>query len=596
MSPLSFTNQFSPIENPVKGVRLPTISIEEKDKKALKLDPSCSNFDFLRALCKQGFLALNLKKGSKEYDEYAARIKYELDILNELGFVDYILLVWDVMNFCKEQKIPVGAGRGSSAGSIVLFLIGVTKINSIQYGLYFERFISKIRAKKTIIDGITYLFGELLPDCDIDVDYYRRGEVLKYIENKYPQKTCKILTLNTLSSKLAIKEVGKVLGMKSEEDMSEITSMIPKEHGIVKDINIAYNEAPNFKRWCLDNALVYDTILKLQDLIKNKGQHPSGVLISFDNLEDCCPTELTSDKEMVSSYDMNWAAMFAIKLDVLGLRSVSVVDDCCKSLGIKPEDINTEDVLIYQNLQDLKHPHGLFQIETETGFKVIRKVKPKNLQELAAVISLGRPGAIQFVDKYATFTNTGIIEMNSGSPILDKILAETGGCCIFQETLMRCCRDVFGLSLDEAELVRKCCGKKKKEEMMKFEKIIIDRAKERNIESAGKFFWQLMLDSASYSFNKCIYEEETVIHKTKGEIKLNNLVVGDRILAFDFQNKKNHYVKIKNIYHNAKKCYEVTFANGKKIRVSSQHKFVCVDGEKRTFDEVIKGNYDIISE
>ena len=515
MNTQEFTSQFSGIESPIKGVRLPEIKFEERHRKELKLPPTASNADFLRALCLKGFTTLNLKKDSAQYKEYAARVKYELDILNELGFVDYILLVWDVVNFCRENNIPTGPGRGSAAGSLVLYLIGVTKIDSVKYGLYFERFVSKTRAKKTVIDGVTYLDGSLMPDIDVDFDFYQRHKVLAYVDSKYKGKTSKILTLNSLSSKLCIKEVGKVLGMKSEEEMSMVTAMIPKTHGIVAGIKESVNGLKDEKNggwkipptadlqdWFSKNEILLDTAYKLEDLVKNKGVHPSGILISYDPLEDCCPIELSSDKEAVSGYDMNWVSLFSVKLDALGLRSVSVVDDCCKSIGIKAEDIDINDPVIYRNLQDLKHPHGLFQIEADVNYKVTQKVKPKNIEELAAVLSLGRPGAMQFIDQYATFTNTGIIQMSSGSDVLDKVLAETGGCCLFQETLMRCCKEVFGLSLEEAELVRRACGKKKKEDMMKFEKIIKDSAAQKNIVAAGEFFWQLLLDSADYSFNK----------------------------------------------------------------------------------------------
>jgi len=502
MTTQDFVNEFSAIETPIKGVRLPEIKIEERHRKELGLKEDCGNSDFLRALCKKGFLSLGYKKGSKEYNDYATRIKYELDILNDLGFVDYILLVWDVVNFCKESNIPTGPGRGSAAGSLVLFLIGVTKIDSLKYGLYFERFVSKTRAKKSVINGITYLDGSLMPDIDIDFDYYQRNKVIEYVDNKYQGKTSKILTLNTLSSKLCIKEVGKILGMKSEEEMTNVTGMIPKVHGQVEDIDTANEQVKEFREWCDENHLVYSTALKLRNLIKNKGVHPSGILISFDKLEDSCPTELSSDKDSVSGYDMNWVSLFTVKLDALGLRSVSVVDDCCKALGIKAESIDTDDCSIYRSLQDLANPHGLFQIEADMNYRVTQKVKPKNLEELSAVLSLGRPGAMQFIDKYANFTNTQTIDINTGSEVLDNILKETGGCCLFQETLMRACKEVFGLSLDEAELIRRACGKKKKEDMMKFEKIIKDSAKEKNIESAGEFFWNLLLDSADYSFNK----------------------------------------------------------------------------------------------
>ncbi len=593
MSPEKFISSFEIIEPPIKGVRLPEIKIEERHRKELGLGEDCSNFDFLRALCKKGFLALNFKKGSKEYNDYAARVKSELDILNSLGFTDYILLVWDVINFCREEGIPTGPGRGSAAGSLVLFLIGVTKIDSLKHGLYFERFVSKTRAKKTIVDGITYLDGSLMPDIDVDFDYYQRPKVLEYVDKKYSGKTAKILTLNTLSSKLCIKEVGKTLGMKEEEEMTHVTSLIPKLHGIVEDFDVAHKEVPEFREWCESNPLVYATSLKLCNLIKNKGVHPSGILVSFDSLEDCCPIERASDKEAVSSYDMGWVSSFAVKLDALGLRSVSVVDDCCRSLGIKAEEIDINDPFIYQSLQDLKHPHGLFQIEADVNFKVTQKVKPKNIEELSAVLSLGRPGAMQFIDQYALFTNTGTIDVNTGSPILDAILSETGGCCLFQETLMRCCKEVFGLSLDEAELVRRACGKKKKEDMMKFEKIIKEKAKEKGIEKAADFFWDLLLDSADYSFNKCLLPS-TIIETKDGDKMLSDVLVGDYVRAYNKDKNCDHFVEVIDKIEGKKELFEIEMEDGRKICCSMEHKFMCEDKIMRPLKEIISDKHKIM--
>ena len=456
MNAQEFISNFSGVKNPILGVRLPEIKIEEKQRKLLGLGEDCSNFDFLRALARKGFLNLKLKKDSKEYLEYAKRTKDELAILNELGFVDYILLVWDVVNFCRENNIPTGPGRGSAAGSLVLFLIGVTKIDSLKYGLYFERFVSKTRAKKTIVDGVTYLDGSLMPDIDIDFDFYQRSKVLAYVDNKYKGKTSKILTLNTLSSKLCIKEVGKILGMKPEEEMTHVTGMIPKLHGIVEDISVAYKDVQEFRDWCNENDLVYSTSLKLSDLIKNKGVHPSGILVSFDLLCDTCPTELSSDKDLVSGYDMGWVSSFAVKLDALGLRSVSVVDDCCQSIGIKPDEINVDDPSIYRYLFDISSPHGLFQLEAETNFRVTQKVKPKDLQELSAVLALARPGALAYVDKYANYTNNQQLE--GVHPFFNDVLERTGAICLYQEQAMKMANKM-GFTLDEAEQIRRCVTK-----------------------------------------------------------------------------------------------------------------------------------------
>lgn len=513
MTATSFLDQFESLKIPILGVRLPAFTIDPKYKLALGVADIAPNSEFLRALCVEGFEKLKLDNKSSEYKEYGDRVKHELSIIQELGFVDYLLMVWDVINFCKEHDIPTGLGRGSAAGSLVLYLIGVTKIDPIKYGLYFERFISKTRAKKQVIDGVTYLDGSLMCDVDMDLCYYNRGKVLTYLEEKYKGKTSKILTFNTLSAKLLIKEMGKIVGDKSEEEMTRVSAMIPKSHGIVAELDSAINglkdEATGewkvkpvveFKEWCEANPLVYSIAYKLKDLNKNKGVHPSGVLISFEELADTCPTELSSDKDIVSSYDMNWVSLFSVKLDALGLRGVSVVDDVCKMLKINMMEIDLNDVTIYQALQDLKYPHGLFQIEADLAFKFTQKVKPRNLNELSAVLALARPGAMQFIDKFATFTTTGVYE--SIHPFFEDILKETGGVCIYQEQMMRMAHKI-GFTLDEAEILRRIVGKKKVEEVKAWKKRIADKVLENKLDSyIGDVLWKILEDSASYSFNK----------------------------------------------------------------------------------------------
>jgi DNA polymerase-3 subunit alpha len=496
----NLNNQFQDINLPLHGVRLPEFKIDNIYKHKLGVSEDVSNYEYLKALALKGFKDLNLKKDSDEYKKYINRAKYELETLKELEFVDYILLVWDVINYCNENNIPVGLGRGSAAGSLILYLIGVTRIDPVKYDLYFERFISKIRAKKQVVDGITYLDGSLMCDVDLDICYYNRSRVLTYLENKFKGKTSKILTLNTLSGKLLIKECGKIVQEKTEQEMTEVSSLIPKVFGQVKDIEEAYAEVSKFKDWCDANKEIYQIALKLRGLIKNKGVHPSGVLLSYANLEDSCPTEFSSDKESVSSFDMSWVSLFNIKLDILGLRSVSVVDDVCKNIGIKITDIDLNHESIYRNLQDLRNPHGLFQIEADTNFKVCQKVKPKNLEELSGVLALARPGALQFVDKYAAHTN--FQQSESIHPFFDDILKETGGVALYQEQLMKMAHKI-GFTLDEAEILRRIVGKKKTEEIKAWKKKIEDKIKQNKLpKEVGEILWKILEDSANYSFNK----------------------------------------------------------------------------------------------
>jgi|TARA_R110000851_G_scaffold20226_2_gene61365 DNA polymerase-3 subunit alpha len=496
---MKFIDKFEKLDIPIHGVRLPEMEITDAMKNNEDVPLEADNLEFLRQLALNGYKkrGIDLKANKKEYID---RAKEELKVIIELGFVDYFLMVWDVIDFCEKKDIPTGLGRGSAAGSLLLYLMGVTKIDPIEYGLYFERFVSKVRAKSQVVDGITYLDGNLMCDVDLDLCYYRRKEVIEYLEQKYEGRTSKILTFNTLSSKLLVKECGKIIGEMSESDVNQVSNMIPKDAGQVFSLQRAYDSEEDFQVWADEHRNIYEVALKLRNLNKNKGVHPAGQLISFDLLEESCPTELSSDKAIVASFDMGYVSLSNVKLDLLGLRGVSVVDDVCKAVGINMLDIDLNSPEIYRNLQDLTTPHGLFQIEADLAFQFTKKVKPKNLEELSGVLALARPGALAFVDQYAAYTNHGTYE-----PIhtfFDDILQPTGGVCLYQEQLMRMVNKI-GFSLDDSEQVRRCVGKKKVEEMAKWEEKIASKIADQKLDpEIGNVLWDIAQASAKYQFNK----------------------------------------------------------------------------------------------
>lgn len=482
------------------GVRLPKINIENRHYDSLGVSKDISNLDFLKKLCWQGIKEKGIDKLDNK-QEYYDRTKEELDILENLGFIDYILLNWDVLKFCHENDIPTGPGRGSAAGSLVLYLIDVTKIDSLKYDLFFERFVSKSRAKKTVKDGITYLDGSLLADVDNDISYEKRQLVIKYIEDKYPSRTCKILTLNTLSGKLCVKECGKIVAEMSEQDVNLVSSFIPKIFGNVVPLDEAYNESEKFKDWADTNQKAFAISKKLEGLNKNTGVHPSGIAISFEKLEDICPLIKNTDGHIVSGYDMNWVAELMVKFDILGLRTLSVIQRVCDKLNINMEEVDTSSYeKIYQHLDELKTPHGLFQIEASANYRVCRKIQPKTLEELSAVIAIGRPGALDFLDSYTTYAQTK--EFQSVHSYFDDILGYTGGIPLYQEQLMKMAVKV-GFSLDESEQLRRIVGKKKVKEMPKWKSKIEQKVIDRNLpHEVGEVLWKVAEDSANYSFNK----------------------------------------------------------------------------------------------
>ena len=321
------------------GVKLPEIKIEKKYYKEVSCGDLEDNFQFLRKLC---FKRLT-EKGIDQLENsqvYYDRLKEELNIFQELGFVDYILLNWDIMNFCKENDIPTGAGRGSAAGSLVLYVIGVTNIDPIEYDLFFERFVSKSRARKIEHDGEIYLDGSLLADVDNDISYDRRIEVIEYIEKKYKGKTSKILTLNTLSGKLCMKECGKIVEELSEADVNQISDTIPKHFGKVAKLDVAYEESESFRAFADKYPKVFQIAKKLEGLNKNTGVHPSGISISYYPLDEIMPLQTTNDGSLISAYDMNDVASLSVKFDILGLRTLSVVYDVCKQIGIDSSEID----------------------------------------------------------------------------------------------------------------------------------------------------------------------------------------------------------------------------------------------------------------
>ena len=481
------------------GVKLPEIKIEKKYYEEVGCSDLEDNFQFLRKLCFKKVKERNIDQKDNAA-LYYGRLKEELDIFNDLGFVDYVLLNWDIINFCIENDIPVGAGRGSAAGSLVLYVIGVTNIDPIEYDLFFERFVSKSRARKIEHNGEIFLDGSLLADVDNDISYDRRSEVIEYIEKKFKGKTSKILTLNTLSGKLCMKECGKIVEELSETEVNHISDSIPKHFGKVASLDVAYKESEVFKKHADKHSKSFAIAKKLEGLNKNTGVHPSGISISYYQLDKIMPLQLTNDGALVSGYDMNDVASLSVKFDILGLRTLSVVNDVCKGLDIKTEDIDPHHPSIYAALACLECPQGLFQIEAETNSKVCQLIKPQNLEQLSAVVAIARPGALDFKDDYAAYVRTG--DFQSVHEFFDDILSYTGGIPLYQEQLMKMAVKV-GFSLDQAEQLRRIVGKKKVEKMPEWKAKIEEKVRGNNLdEKVGEILWKVAEDSANYSFNK----------------------------------------------------------------------------------------------
>jgi DNA-directed DNA polymerase III PolC len=483
------------------GVELPKTDVSLKVLESLSLGADSSTKEIMYELARKGLRDKGITR-YKNKSVYFARAKQELETFEELGFTDYILLNWDVLNFCHENNIPTGAGRGSAAGSLVLYLLGVTNIDPIPHNLFFERFVSKSRAKKVYDKrNKEFLVGSLLPDVDSDISYEQRQKVIQYIEEKHKGRTAKILTFNTFSSKLCIREATKYFDEAREEEANKVSDMIPKNHGKVSSLSKAEEENEKFESWAKIHRNTFENAKKIENLIKNTGVHPSGIAICSQDISQVVPLQKTKDGDVITGYNMHDVADLMVKFDILGLRTLTIAHKTCSKLDIDLDDIDANEPFVYEVLQNFNHPEGLFQISADTNYRVCQDVKPENLDELSDVVALARPGALQFVDEYIRqkYSSTNL----NLHPELDSILSWSKNVILYQEQLMQIANKVFELTLEEAETLRRIVGKKKADEMPAWKNRIYEAGESLGLEeSISDFYWEALEASADYSFNK----------------------------------------------------------------------------------------------
>jgi len=599
---MNFFDSFEQYDHPLYGyVRLPAVHLEAQELKDVGLPSTASNYEFLCTLANKGFD----EKVIKDHEIYRARLDRELATVEKLGFVDYFLLVWKLVSRADSKSIARDFGRGSAAGSLIFFLTDITRYcDPVKYELFFERFVSEIRAKKKIVDGITYIDGNLAPDVDMDFEQSRRAEVIEDLKVLYPQRVCKISTHSKLSGKIVMKECGKILGEYDEETMKAVADMLPVIFGLTKDIQDAYEGTkdkdgvegsppePAFKDWCDNNPEIYQVALQLRGIIKNKGTHPSGYVVAYEELQKFLPVEKNKDddgnEDISSSFDMDIVAMLTNKVDLLGVRCCSVISKILALTGEKIEDINLDsDPIIYDSLQHLQHAHGLFQIEAPTNLKVCQEVQPKNLSELSDILAMARPGALAYVSDYKGNQCAPI------HPLFDPILATTRGVCLYQEQCMQLSHAI-GFTLDEAEALRRIVAKKKVEQVVEWEAKIKDKIIEKGLPTElGTMLWKILDDSSKYSFNKCL-SPDTVVETPQGDKILAEIHAGDMVLAYDVTEGKNHYVEVVGTHASEAELFEVEFEDGRVITCSMKHKFLCEDGKMHPLQTILEQSLQIM--
>jgi len=430
--------------------------------------------------------------------DYEQRLTREIAIIQQMSFSGYFLIVWDFIRYARERNIPVGPGRGSAAGSLVSYAMGITDIDPLQHELLFERFLNPERVS--------------MPDIDIDFCMNRRGEVINYVTQKYGRENvAQIITFGTMAAKAAIKDVGRAMNV-PYNDVDRIAKMVPNQLNI--KLPNAIEESPQLKEAYEKDAQIrelLETAKKLEGLVRNAGVHAAGVVISPQPLTDLVPLFRTKNDEIVTAFDMvAIEKMGLLKMDFLGLTTLTILDDALKLIAqtrnesITLETIPLTDQETYEKVFYKGLTSGVFQFESHGMRDVLRRYQPNSIEDLTALNALYRPGPIQggmiddFIDR-----KHGRKKIEYELPELQEILQETLGVIVYQEQVMQIANKLAGYSLGEADLLRRAMGKKIASEMAAQRERFVTGANQRGYppKKIEKIF-DLMAQFAGYGFNK----------------------------------------------------------------------------------------------
>jgi DNA polymerase-3 subunit alpha len=439
------------------------------------------------------------KKELEITPEVEERFNFEIETIKKMGFASYFLIVQDFINTAKEKNIPVGPGRGSVAGSLVAYALGITNINPLKYDLLFERFLNPARKS--------------MPDIDIDFADDQRGDVIDYVREKYGEKSVsQIITFNRLSSKAVIRDVARVLKIPIPT-VNKITKYIPSKFGKVYSINKALTEVPELK-WVknskepeIQNLIKYAQVL--EGMNRNASKHAAGVVITPGDVSDFVPlANAVSQQDIVTQFNMKEIENAGLlKMDFLGLRTLTIIRDTLslvkKNYGVEIDidNISLEDEDTYQ-LFSRGQTTGVFQFESPPMREYLKKLKPTSLNDLAAMNALYRPGPMEFIDEFIDRKN-GVKQVKFLHPLLEEILKETYGIIVYQEQVIQIANKIAGMTLAEADILRRAMGKKDllamKEQKVKFVDGAVSTGINKNISE--KIF-DAIDKFANYGFNK----------------------------------------------------------------------------------------------
>ncbi len=464
-------------------ISLLNLELEFNKKYIPKYKDNIDSSSFLHDLC---FKGLTKRLNGKVPDIYLKRLNYELKIINEMGFVDYFLIVYDYVLYAKRHDILVGPGRGSAAGSLVSYSIGITEIDPLKYNLLFERFLNPERVT--------------MPDIDVDFDALKREEIIEYVRNRYGDKNVALgLTFTTLKSKLVLREIGKLLKIND----TLLDNFIKCINGNICLKDNLTNE--NIKKYLNNyNELkkLYNISMHLEGLKKNTSTHAAGVVISSTNLDEIIPIHYENNT-LITGVTMDYLESIGLlKMDFLALKNLTTIKNILDEVGkeaLKNIDLNDKAVL---NLFCTGKTEGIFQFETSLMRNLIRKLKPSSFNDLVASLALGRPGALEEADEYIARKN-GKKKITYIHKDLEPILKDTYGIILYQEQIIAILGKIGGYSLAEADIIRRAISKKKESVISAEKEKFINGAISKGYDrSVATLIYDLIVKFASYGFNK----------------------------------------------------------------------------------------------
>lgn len=468
------------LELPLNKVILPVFEVPEGET----LD------SYFERLCWEG---ARKRFGDNIPNHIKERLEYEISVIKQMGFSGYFLIVQDFVRYAKNKGIPVGPGRGSAAGSLVSYVLGITNIEPTRWGLIFERFLNPER--------IT------MPDIDIDFCFERREEVIDYVRNKYGKEhVAQIITFGTMAARASVRDVGRVLNVPYNE-VDRIAKLIPPNSSIEEALQSS-QELQNLVENNAQAKKIIDIAKRIEGQARHASIHAAGIVISKDPLMEYVPLQVMNSSEVVTQFPMtNLEELGLLKMDFLGLRTLTVIYDTLKKIkenygiDIDIDNLPLDDPKVYELLQK-GETIGVFQLESRGMRNLLREIKPEKFEDLIAVLALYRPGPLGRLESYIK-RKRGEEKVEYMHPSLEPILSETYGVIIYQEQVMEIAHRLAGFSLGQADVLRRAMGKKKPEVMEEQREIFVKGAKERGIpEEVAKDIFEDMAKFAEYGFNK----------------------------------------------------------------------------------------------